>query len=153
MHGLKAIKPRSFGSFGRKKPWTRPEPLVPKQTGTSAIDKGPARSTGWLAHIRTLPCLVCQPGAQQSPTHAHHVRCLLPRTMGKRVTDYIAAPLCQWHHQYAPSALHKGDEASFWEAHGIDIRAAVCRLLEASRHEEAKVALAALKGTTEAACQ
>lgn len=134
--------------LARKKPFTRPPNLVPKSTGLSSEDKGPARNERHLAFVRSLPCLCCEPGKQTSPTHAHHVRCLLPRTLGKRVSDFLTAPLCQWHHQDAPSALHKGDEASFWLAYGIDIRERVCRLLRSVGYPGAKEALAQLEKAT-----
>lgn len=109
-------------NLSRRKPWTRPMPLVPKASTRREDPVGPARSTSHLARVRQQPCLACRPGAQQSPTEAHHCRHLSPRTLGKRVSDFLTVPLCGWHHQIGPDALHRGDEASWWEAVGIDPR-------------------------------
>lgn len=105
----------------RRKPWKKPPPLVPKVLGESVVDKGPARDSAFLARIRGLPCLICVPGQQTAPTEAHHPKGLFPRTMGKRISDHTCCPLCRWHHQDGPDALHKtGDEAGWWERMGVD---------------------------------
>ena len=80
--------------LARKKPFTRPEPLVPKPQTRSLEDRGPARNAAWLTHIRSLPCLICFNGRQQHPTRAHHPKGLFPRTMGRRVSDLFCLPLC-----------------------------------------------------------
>lgn len=105
----------------RPKPWTRPEPLVPKAQTRSTVDKGPDRNSAWLAHIRGLPCLCCPHGRQTGPSRAHHTRGLFPRTMGKRISDLLCLQLCDWHHTAGPGALHKtGDEITWWRSMGVD---------------------------------
>lgn len=108
-------------TFGRSKPWTRPELLVPKAQTRRLDDKGPVRNTGWLARVRTLPCLCCPHGRQQRPTEAHHTKGLFPRTTGKRISDLLCLQLCQWHHTLGPDALHRtGDEQAWWRCMGVD---------------------------------
>lgn len=104
---------------GKTKPERLALPVVPKQLGRMKVAKGPARSPSHLARVRQEPCLVpwmtfsgCQ------PVEAHHVRCIGPRTMGKRVSDFIVVPICRAHHQI----LHSMNEESFWRFVGIDPR-------------------------------
>ncbi len=104
-----------------RRPYTRPEPLVPKSQTRSADPRGPVQNNGWLARIRRLPCLCCPHGRQTSPTRAHHPKGLFPRTMGLQISDLLCLQLCDWHHTIGPQALHRtGDEAHWWRAHGVD---------------------------------
>ena len=103
---------------GKPKPERLLLPVVPKTTGKMRVRKGPARSPAHLARVRQEPCLVpwmtfsgCQ------PVEAHHVRYLRPM-LGKRVSDFLVAPLCRTHH----AMLHAMGEANFWRFVGVDPR-------------------------------
>jgi hypothetical protein len=72
----------------------------------------------YLAHVRTLPCLICG-----SPwTEAAHIRAAsLPH--GKRYTgkaekpsDCWAVPLCSHHHR----EQHSTNELAWWVSYGLD---------------------------------
>lgn len=133
-------------SLARKKPWTRPESLVPKRLGVSATDKGPDRSAAWLARIRGLPCLCCPHGRQESPTRAHHPKGLFPRTMGKRISDLLCMPLCDGHHTDWTDALHKtGDELAWWRRHGVEPYGVILSLLAGCRDPNKDEAVSAVK--------
>lgn len=108
-------------TFGRPKPWARPELLMPKAQTRRLDDKGPDRNAAWLARIRSLPCLCCPHGRQQHPTRAHHPKGLFPRTIGRRISDLLCLPLCDWHHTLGPQALHRtGDELAWWRNMGAE---------------------------------
>ncbi|MDP3740342.1 MAG: hypothetical protein Q8R02_23345 [Hyphomonadaceae bacterium] len=133
-------------TFARTKPWERPPSLVPKSTGRSLEDKGPARCADWLARIRGLPCLCCAHGRQQHPTRAHHPKGLFPRTMGKRVSDLLCMPLCDWHHTLGPQALHQtGDEAAWWRSMGVEPYGVLLSILSGCREPERDEAIAFVK--------
>ena len=84
----------------------RKRALNGKPDTRSMAPKGPARDGEHLAFIRSLSCCVCNRGGSQ----AHHVRSIGPRTMGKRVSDYLTIALCPSHH----AALHSMNEGDFW---------------------------------------
>lgn len=87
------------------------------------VSKGPIMSETHLNRIRAMECIVT--GAVRSYDHsthrisrvvAHHPRGLFPRTMGKRITDFLAVPLLSEEHDDYPGSLHKhGDEADWWK--------------------------------------
>lgn len=133
--------------LARRKPWTRPEPLVAKPQTRSAIDKGPARSSDWLARIRSLPCLVCAPGEQQNRTEAHHCKGLFPRTVGKRVSDLLCLPLCSpGHHRLSTVALHNTlDELGWWRSKGIEPYGVLLSMLAQCRDPSRDEAIAFVK--------
>lgn len=132
--------------FARRKPFTRPAPLVPKHTGLSSDDKGPVRNERWLAFVRSLPCLCCPHGKQTTPTRAHHPRGLFPRTMGRRISDMLAMPLCDAHHTEGPDALHRsGDELGWWARHGVEPYGVILSLLAGCRDPDRDEAIAAVK--------
>ena len=94
-------------SFMKRRPKPRNKG---KAAGTrSRVKKGPARDPKHLFKVRLSPCLVCI-GWGDIPNEAHHVRCIAPRTMGKRVSDYLTVSLCKRHH----AKLHTMNEADFW---------------------------------------
>jgi DNA recombination protein Rad52 len=66
-------------------------------------------------HLRLVakqPCLICG----RLPSHAHHLRFVQPRALGKKVSDEWTVPLCVLHHR----ALHDvGDEEKWWEQNRI----------------------------------
>ena len=134
-----------LGGFGRGKPWARPEPLVAKASGRRMDDKGPARNSAWLAHVRRLPCLACS-GLSAHPIEAHHPRGLFPRTMGKRISDLLALPLCQWHHTIGATALHRyGDELSWWRSVGVEPYGVILSQLAGCRDPDKDEAVAFIK--------
>ena len=66
-----------------------------------------------LRHVASQPCLVCG----RSPGHAHHVRFVQPRAIGRKVSDEWVVPLCATHHR----SLHTvGDEEKWRKTRGID---------------------------------
>lgn len=118
-------------TFGRPKPWTRPEPLVAKPSTRRLDDKGPTRSAAHRAKIRALPCMICKPGTQTTPTRAHHAKAALPAMLGKKIDDYAELPLCDDHHTTGKDRLHRigAPESAFWAKHGINPADAICKLL------------------------
>lgn len=133
-------------SLARNKPWTRPPNLVAKPQTRSAEDRGPERNPAWLARIRSLPCLCCPHGKQTSPTRAHHPKGLFPRTMGRRVSDLLCLPLCDWHHTEGPGALHRtGDELAWWRSVGADAYGCILSQLAGCRDPERDEAIAFVK--------
>ncbi len=132
-------------TFARR-PYTRPEPYVPKAQTRRQDDKGPTRSADWLARIRARPCLVCTPGRQMSPTRPHHTKGLFPPTMGKKISDLLCLPLCDWHHTTGPAALHRtGDEAAWWQAAAIEPYGVILALLAQCRDSARDEAIAFVK--------
>lgn len=130
----------------RTKPWTRPDNLVPKAQTRRQDDKGPSRSAGHLALIRSLGCLCCPHGCQQGPTRAHHPKGLFPRTIGKRVSDLLCMPLCDHHHTVGSGALHRtGDEPRWWKAQGVEPYGVILSMLAGCREPERDEAIAFVK--------
>lgn len=89
---------------------------------------------GYLAWIRTLPCLVCG-GRSEAHHEGHHGRA--------RDNDYLALPLCWWDHRESPHSRHKisvreGEEITayvyakqrraFEVYHGLNLDAAIAGL-------------------------
>jgi hypothetical protein len=117
-------------------------PMLPKakkrrDSGTrSRVSKGPVRDPKHLARVRQEPCLCPWKGTGDINIQAHHVRCIGRRTLGKRVSDYLAVPLCSTHHRQ----LHKGKEEAFWAAIGVDPAAWI-----AAFSEEGRAAIAGLR--------
>lgn len=133
-------------TFGRPKPWTRPEPLVLKAQTRRLDDKGPDRNAAWLARIRGLPCLACAHGRQQHPTRAHHPKGLFPRTIGRRISDLLCLPLCDWHHTDGPAALHRtGDELRWWRSIGAEPYGCILSCLAGCRDPNKDEAIAFVK--------
>lgn len=129
-----------------QKPWTRPEPLVSKASTRRQDDKGPDRNAAWLARIRSLPCAVCPHGGQTTPTRAHHARGLFPRTMGRRISDLLCLPLCDWHHTDGPVALHTyGDELAWWRSCGVQPYGVILSQLAGCRDPDKDTAVAFVK--------
>jgi len=77
-------------------------------------EKGPERlrSSKYLRHIRTKPCLVC--GGQ---AEAHHVTFAQPRAMSLKNGDQWCVPLCHEHHMDLHSSFL--GEKSWWSTKGI----------------------------------
>jgi hypothetical protein len=132
--------------LARKKPWSRPAPLIAKITGERIDDKGPQRNGAWLDRIRSLPCLCCGHGRQQHPTRAHHPKGLFPRTMGVRISDLLCLPLCDYHHTDAPGALHRsGDELHWWRSMGAEPYGCILSCLAGCRDPGRDEAIAFVK--------
>lgn len=128
------------------KPFTRPHPLVAKAQTRRMDDKGPDRNAAWLARIRRFPCLCCYQGRQTTPTRPHHPKGLFPRTLGKRVSDLLCLPLCDWHHTDGPNALHRdGDEARWWRTHGVEPYGSILSYLAGCRDPDRDEAIAFVK--------
>ena len=111
----------------------RKRALNGKPDTRSMAPKGPSRDKAHLDFIRSLSCAVCQRGG----TQAHHVRSIGPRTMGKRVSDYLTIALCPTHH----ATLHSMNESDFWTS----CRLSPARWIAAVSHDGA-AAIAALNG-------
>jgi hypothetical protein len=79
-----------------------------------------------LQLVATLPCLICG----RTPSHAHHLRFAQPRSMGSKVSDEWAVPLCAVHHR----ALHEdGAEEQWWLKQEIDALAEAQKLWQQRR--------------------
>jgi hypothetical protein len=71
------------------------------------------RDRAHLRFVSAQPCLICG----RRPSDAHHLRFAQPRSLGRRVSDEYAVPLCRTHHR----ALHRhGDEPAWWETNKVD---------------------------------
>lgn len=77
----------------------------------------------WLAEVHQMKCVICVKFSmvQLSPTQAHHP--IHDRFSGAKVSDDLAIPLCEGHHQgffdTSKIALHK--EPKLWrETYGAD---------------------------------
>lgn len=79
--------------------------------------KGQPRATPeeleYLARVRQLPCCVCLPGEQDSPTEGHH--CLVG---GKRIGHFFVIPLCRnLHHKQVHMLGHAMQKQLVREVH------------------------------------
>lgn len=59
---------------------------------------GKAKATpeekAYMARLKNLPCCVCLPEEQKTPTECHHI------TLGsRRIGNFFCLPLCREHHQ------------------------------------------------------
>jgi len=74
------------------------------------------RDANHLKAVASLPCLVCG----RTPSYAHHLRFIQPRSLGSKPGDEWTVPLCPIHHR----SLHDaGREEEWWQAKGIDAKA------------------------------
>jgi ERF superfamily len=84
------------------------------------------RDRAHLRFVSAQACLICG----RRPTDAHHLRFAQPRSLGRRVSDEYAVPLCRSHNR----ALHRhGDEAAWWETSKIDPVAVAQELWQRTR--------------------
>jgi hypothetical protein len=84
------------------------------------------RDRAHLRFVSAQPCVICG----RRPTDAHHLRFAQPRSLGRRVSDEYAVPLCRSHHR----ALHRyGDEATWWDVNQIDPVAVAHELWQRTR--------------------
>lgn len=94
------------------------------------------RGRDHLAHVASLPCLVCG----RAPAQAHHLLFAQPRSMSSKVSDEWTVPLCHLHHR----ALHDvGDEESWWGEKGIDAKAEAAKLWQERRGDVDRVSSSA----------
>jgi hypothetical protein len=83
----------------------------------------PKKDPKHLARLREQPCIVCKTHGepQNSPTQAHH--CVHDRHSARKVSDALAIPLCEGHHQglwdQTKLALHKAPK-QWRETYGPD---------------------------------
>lgn len=100
-----AAKPGAFNGFETRRPVDKSE-----------LPIGEPRRVRSAEHLRAVakePCLIC--GRQ--PSHAHHLRFMQPRAIGRKVSDEFTVPLCSFHHD----EVHRtGNEFNWWRARGID---------------------------------
>ena len=82
----------------------------------------PARSSAYLAWIRTQPCVVC--GRTRWIEAAHTGL----RGLGQKSSDFSAIPLCGAHHRTAKDSYHRLGHRKFAQLHNLDIRDIVRRL-------------------------
>src|SRR5262249_27496748 len=76
--------------------------------------------------VASQPCLVCA----RRPVDPHHVRFAQKQSLGRKVSDEFAVPLCRSHHR----ALHRsGSEYLWWENVGIDPLKAARKLWKKTR--------------------
>lgn len=55
--------------------------------------KATAKEREYMARVKQLPCCVCLPNEQSTPTEVHHI------TEGmRRVGNFYCLPLCRVHH-------------------------------------------------------
>jgi hypothetical protein len=79
------------------------------------------RDPAHLKYVASLPCLVCG----RTPSHAHHLRFVQPRSLGSKPSDEWTVPLCPIHHR----SLHDaGREEQWWRVTGVDAKAEAQRL-------------------------
>ena len=85
-----------------------------KESNSLAIPKERyVRNKAHLRFVASHPCLICE----RSPADAHHVRFAQARSMGKKVSDEHAVPLCRAHHR---DNHQFGDERAWWSKVSID---------------------------------
>lgn len=94
----------------------------------------PREDRDYLAMVRQLPCLYCglEPAGEAAHCDFSSYEFGKKRSFGRRPSDSQALPLCRDDHLNARHAQHKGNEAVFWEALGLQPYA-VARNLYAKR--------------------
>lgn len=99
------------------------------------------RDPAHLKYVASLPCLICG----RTPSHAHHLRFVQPRSLGSKPSDEWTIPLCPIHHR----SLHDaGRKAEWWQAKGIDAKGEAEKLWRTTH--PAAVVLAAVTASEEA---
>jgi ERF superfamily len=105
---------------------------------TVTVIKKPVRERDrdHLRLVASQPCVVCG----RTPSDAHHIKFAEQPTMGRKVSDRFAVPICRLHHR----ELHRrGNERAWWENQGIDplsIAAALWRNTHPVVSEDASIA-------------
>ena len=109
----------------------------PENTDVAIMLLRRLRDPAHLKHVASLPCLACG----RTPSHAHHLRFIQPRSLGSKPSDEWTVPLCFIHHR----ALHDvGREEEWWRDKGIDAKTEAERLwTETHRPTESSAPIAA----------
>lgn len=97
----------------------------------SATRRGVGRDLKYLAWIRTLRCCVPSCGVAPRPwrpIEAHHAG---DHGFSQKAPDSTAIPLCEYHHQFGPDAIHGPLGRKFWAHHGLDREALIASLQKA----------------------
>jgi len=106
-----------------------PKRIVPVRKMRLQPRRGPDRSPGYLAWIRTLGCVVCARfNGASTVVEAAHTNALGSRGMGQKTSDFSAIPLCAAHHRENLDSYHRLGENGFSHKHGIDLQEIVLRL-------------------------
>lgn len=93
----------------------------PQHTEVAIVIPRRLRDAAQLKYVASLPCLVCG----RSPSHAHHLRFIQLRSLGRKPSDEWTVPLCPIHH----GTLHDvGSEEEWWQINGIDAKTEAERL-------------------------
>lgn len=82
----------------------------------SATRNKVGKDKAYLAYIRSLPCLCCDPDEQNSPTEAAHVG---ERGLSQKCDDRETIPLCAKHHRLSKDSAHRAGK-HFWKCWEID---------------------------------
>lgn len=72
----------------------------------------------YLAHVRTLPCLICRRPGPSDPAHLRTGARQYgkpPTGMGEKPSDCWVLPLCRTHHD----DQHRNNELAWWARHGV----------------------------------
>jgi hypothetical protein len=95
-------------------PGRKPPQTDPGDQAVSVINKPVReRDRDHLRFVAAQPCLVCG----RTPSDAHHIKFAEQCTMGRKVSDKFAVPICRLHHR----ELHRrGNERVWWQGQGID---------------------------------
>ena len=118
-----------------------PRHIFLRDIGTASRDDALAisaprriRDKEHLRYVASQPCLVCG----RSPGHAHHVRFVQPRAIGRKVSDEWVVPLCVTHHR----SLHTvGNEEKWWKERGINPIAHAERLWGETRGQDVAISV------------
>lgn len=97
----------------------RLRPKAPKE-------RGPLRSPGHLAFVRTFACVV--PGCLKTDIEACHLRLGTDGSMGRKPSDNFAFSGCHDHH----AESHRIGEASFQKKYGLDLLSLTAEFAKAS---------------------
>jgi len=76
--------------------------------GYAGKPKASSEEREHMARVKRLPCCVCLPEEQSSPTEVHHI------TEGsRRLGDFYVLPLCRKHHENV-HLLRNGATRQLW---------------------------------------
>jgi len=112
----------------------------------SAKGTYPARDPKYLAWIRTLPCVCCDPPGvlaelfpgrgipDQYPTEVAHVG---DRGLGQKCSDLQTIPLCAYHHRTGPESHHRLGNR-FWSKWGINKEELIANLNQRYQQESGR---------------